>query len=94
MAGERKSKTPATARVRVSNTRNSAGAGQKSEIHPPLDVEAAAVAARARRVALCEAAVQAAVTPILQKHRCRLVTVQQIVDGQPGPVQIKVAAND
>ena len=45
------------------------------------------------RVAACEAEVWAALLPILARHRCRLVTVQAIIDGQAGPVQIRVAAN-
>ena len=50
--------------------------------------------ARAERVATCEAEVWAALLPILAHYRCRLVTVQVTIDGQPGPVQIRVAANE
>jgi hypothetical protein len=59
-----------------------------------LDVEALAVAARARRVAVCEREVQAAVAPILARYRCRLGTVQEIVDGRPGLARVVVMAVD
>ena len=51
-------------------------------------------APRTARVAACEAEVWAALLPILARHRCRMVTVQVNVDGQAGPVQIRVAANE
>lgn len=54
------------------------------------DIEAQAVAARLARIAACEAEVMAALTPILARYKCRLGTVQQIMDGQPGPTQIRV----
>lgn len=57
---------------------------------PQLDPEAAAIAARARRIAACEREVFAALAPILQAHHCRLGTIQEIVDGRPGPVTIRV----
>ncbi len=50
--------------------------------------------ARAERVAACEAEVWAALLPILARHCCRLVTVQAIIDGRAGLVQIRVAANE
>jgi hypothetical protein len=53
-----------------------------------------AVAAHAERIALCEREVLAALAPILQRHRCRLGTVQEIVDGQAGPTRVVVFAND
>ena len=59
-----------------------------------LDVEALAVAARARRVANCEVEVQAAIAPILARFRCRLGTVQEIVDGRPGLARVVVMAVD
>ena len=59
-----------------------------------LDVEALAVAARARRVAVCELEVQAAIAPILARYRCRLGTVQEIVDGRPGLARVVVMAVD
>ena len=58
------------------------------------DVEAQALMARARRVHQCETEVFAALEPILQRHRCRLATRQEILDGQPGPVRVVVVAND
>ncbi len=62
---------------------------------PDIDRDAPARAERvAARVAACEADVWAALLPILAHYRCRLVTVQTLVDGQPGPVQIRVAANE
>ncbi|MEP7359599.1 MAG: hypothetical protein ABI847_20270 [Anaerolineales bacterium] len=63
----------------------------KKIIHTP-DVEALALAARARRVAVCEQAVLAAIGPILARYRCRLGTVQEVVDGRPGPVRVVVMA--
>jgi hypothetical protein len=59
-----------------------------------VDVEALAVAARARRVAVCELEVQAAIAPILARYRCRLGTVQEIVDGRPGLARVVVMAVD
>ena len=59
-----------------------------------LDVEALAVAARARRVAVCELEVQAAIAPILARYRCRLGTVQEVVDGRPGLARVVVMAVD
>jgi hypothetical protein len=44
--------------------------------------------ARARRVRDCLAEVNAA----LARHDCRLVAVQQWVDGQPQPLQVQVWA--
>ena len=59
-----------------------------------VDPEARAIIERARRVAACEREVLAAVAPILARYRCRLGTVQEIVDGQPGPVRIVVITQD
>lgn len=59
---------------------------------PPPDIEALARAAREARVATCEQEVMAALDPILRKYDCRLGTVQQVVDGVPGTVQIRVFA--
>ncbi|MCC6192252.1 MAG: hypothetical protein IT318_24740 [Anaerolineales bacterium] len=59
---------------------------------PAPDVEALARAARANRIAQCEKEVLAALGPILERHRCRLGTVQEVIDGQPGPVQVRVFA--
>jgi hypothetical protein len=56
------------------------------------DVEHLAALARQARIARCEAELQAALGPILARHRCRLATRQEIVDGRPGPVYIVVAA--
>jgi hypothetical protein len=52
------------------------------------------VIARARRIARCEREVQAALAPILQRHRCRLGTRQEIIDGQPGDVRVVVVPSD
>ena len=61
---------------------------------PAADIEAQAAAARTARVAQCEREVLAALEPILARYRCRLGTVQQVVDGVPGPVQVRVFALD
>lgn len=45
-------------------------------------------------IAACEAEVLAALTPILDKYHCRLGTFQQVIDGQPGPVQVRVFLAD
>ena len=58
------------------------------------DVEVLAVAARARRVANCEVEVQTAIAPILARYRCRLGTVQEVVDGRPGLARVVVIAVD
>ena len=58
----------------------------------PRDLEALALAARARRVAACEREAQAALAPILARYRCRLGTVQEIVDGRPGLARVVVMA--
>ena len=52
------------------------------------------VIARAKRVATCQAEVFAAIQPILARHRCRLGTLQEIKDGQPGVVRVVVVASD
>ena len=59
-----------------------------------LDPAAQAAIARARRVAECERAVAAALAPLLARYDCRLGTLQEIKDGQPGAVRIVVLAND
>lgn len=59
---------------------------------PAVDDEKLAEAARTRRILQCELDVLAAIEPILKRHRCRLGTVQQVIDGRPGPVQVKVFA--
>lgn len=58
------------------------------------DIEAQAAQARAARVAQCEREVLAALSPILERYRCRLGTVQQVIDGVPGPVQVRVFPAD
>ena len=61
---------------------------------PEADLQAQVQAARQARVQACEREVQQALAPILERHNCRLATRQVIIDGQPQPVQIVVAAND
>ena len=53
---------------------------------------ALAIIARARRVAECERQVLEAVGPILAAHRCRLGTIQEVVDGRGGAVRVVVMA--
>ena len=60
----------------------------------PKNVEALAAAARQRRTMECERAMMLALNPILAKYRCRLGTIQEVVDGRPGPTRIVVIAND
>ena len=59
-----------------------------------MGIEQQAVIARARRIATCEREVWEALAPILERHRCRLGTVQEIVDGRGGAVRIVVFAKD
>ncbi len=59
-----------------------------------LDIEDQAAAARQARVNACEREVQAALAPILARYRCRLGTVQEVIDGRPGPARVVVFAND
>jgi hypothetical protein len=61
---------------------------------PPQDIESQALMARARRVRTCELEVFAAIRPILERYRCRLGTVQEVVDGQPGAMRVVVMANE
>ena len=61
---------------------------------PPPDAEAAALIARAQRVAACSREVFAAIETILARHRCRLSTIQEVRDGRPGDVQILVVPAD
>ena len=59
-----------------------------------LTVESGAIIERAKRVHTCQAEVFAAIAPLLEQYHCKLGTVQEIVDGQAGPVQIVVMATD
>ncbi len=59
-----------------------------------VDADAAGIIARAQRVSACEQQIFAAIAPILARHRCKLGTVQEIVDGQPGPMRVVVVALD
>jgi hypothetical protein len=79
--------------------KRSTGLPNHQSTHSPIDrlvpdVEAQAIMARAARIAACEREVWEAVRPILERHRCRLGTVQEVVDGQAGAVKIVVFAND
>lgn len=59
---------------------------------PPKTLLALIAADTARRVQTCESEVFAAIKPLLEKYNCRLVVMQQWIDGQPGPARIAVAA--
>lgn len=57
---------------------------------PAIDIEAQAIAARARRVARCEQELWPVMSAILEKHGCRIGTTQEIIDGNPGRVDVRV----
>jgi hypothetical protein len=83
----------------MGNTRSRTGTGSpidplKLRNNRPIDIEGQAIIARAHRIATCEREVWEALAPILQRHHCRLGTVQEIIDGQAGAVRIVVFAND
>ena len=93
---EVKSKTKketSTPDVEVLAVAGSAASAAPAEVIARAATEIRARAAT-RRVALCEREVQAALVPILARYRCRLGTVQEIVDGRPGPVRVVVMALD
>jgi len=67
--------------------------GHAPAVEPP-DIEKLAAEARRARVQRCEEELQDAIHTITTRHRCRLATRQEFVDGVPGPMRLVVLAVD
>ena len=67
-------------------------------VAPPISAEEAAElkrrAERLKRLETCEREIWNTITPILERHRCRLTVIQTYIDGQPAAPSIRVTSVD